>query len=507
MHNSLFWKTPLEDFKMIKESEQKTENVMQYKQNKLFNILNTIEDGICVVNQQYDIEYVNDAIKKQFGSIEKHKCYQYLHNREEACLWCKFQEILEGKTIRWEWLSSKDQKIYDITDSPLENPDGSISKLQIFRDITEQKKAECVVQEAREYAESIVNTIRESLVVLDEGLRVISASPSFYKTFKVSPEETVGQLIYDLGNGQWNIPKLRELLEEIIPKHITFDDFEVEHDFEIIGRKTMLLNARLLNRDNGKSKMILLAVKDITEQKHLEELVKLRTDALNNQREQFISVLIHDLKGPLVPMLGFTKRLIDGKAKSQEDAITYLKVIHTSSQELLTTIENTSRDLREKSALKSFNPEKLNFKDILLSIVTKSLIEIENRGLEIFINGKNRSNWCELEGVIFKGDLSQLKTLIENLLGNAIKYAKSAIIIKFDKNDSDIHFVISDDGPGIHEEYQENIFEQYYQIPESKKGTGIGLFSVKKVVENHGGKIIIHSFINKGTSFEVTLPG
>lgn len=483
---------------------------MQYNQNKLLNILNTIEDGICIVNQQYDIEYVNDVIKKQFGSIIGHKCYQYFHNRKEACPWCKIQEILEGKTIRWEWVSSKDQKTYDITDSPLENPDGSISKLQTFRDITEQKEVKRVVQEAHEYAQSIVNTIRESLVVLDENLRVICVNPSFYKTFKVSPEETVGQLIYDLGNRQWNILKLRELLEEIISKHLTFDDFEVEHDFLNIGRKTMLLNARGLHMvmDNKhKLWMILLAIEDITERKHLEELVELRTEALNIQREQFISVLIHDLKGPLVPMLGFTKRLIEGKAKSQEDSIAYLKIIHESSQELLTTIENTSRDLREKLVLKSFNPEELNFKDILLSIVTKSLTEIENRGLEIFINGKNRSNWCELEGVIFKGDLSQLKTLIGNLLGNAIKYAKSSIKIELDKTNSDIHFVISDDGHGISEEYKEKIFEQYYQMPGSIKGTGIGLFSAKKVVENHSGKIVVYSVKNKGTSFEVTLPG
>ena len=109
--------------------------------------------------------------------------------------------------------------------------------------------------------------------------------------------------------------------------------------------------------------------------------------------------------------------------------------------------------------------------------------------MKIFINNKNRRSWSELENVIFKGDISQLKTLLENLLGNAIKYAKSAIKIELDKTDSDIHFVISDNGPGILEGYREKIFEQYYQPPGSQKGTGIGLYSVKKVVENHGGKI------------------
>ena len=100
------------------------------------------------------------------------------------------------------------------------------------------------VTKLQEYAESIVNTVREPLIVLDQDLRVVTASRSLYEVFKVKPEETVGQLIYDLGNKQWDIPKLRELLEDILPKKATFDDYEVEHNFATIGRRTMLLNAR-----------------------------------------------------------------------------------------------------------------------------------------------------------------------------------------------------------------------------------------------------------------------
>jgi PAS domain-containing protein len=97
---------------------------------------------------------------------------------------------------------------------------------------------------AQEYAESIVDTVREPLIVLDHELRVISASRSFYEVFKVKPEETTGRLIYDLGNKQWDIPKLRELLETILPEQATFDDYEVEHDFATIGKRTMLLPSK-----------------------------------------------------------------------------------------------------------------------------------------------------------------------------------------------------------------------------------------------------------------------
>lgn len=122
--------------------------------------------------------------------------------------------------------------------------------------------------------EGIVETIREPLLVLDRDLRIVTASRSFYEFFKVKPEETVGQFIYDLGDKQWNISKLRELLETILPQQTAFDNYEVEHDFVTIGRRTLLLNARQIEREVGKERIILLAIEDITERKKYEEKIQ-----------------------------------------------------------------------------------------------------------------------------------------------------------------------------------------------------------------------------------------
>ena len=136
------------------------------------------------------------------------------------------------------------------------------------------KRADRAVKEALEYAESIVETVREPLVVLDTDLKVISVNHSFYQTFKVKPEETAGKLIYDLGNRQWNIPKLRVLLEEIIPRNNQFQNFEVDHEFPTIGRKIMVLNARQIYSKGIGAHRILLAIEDITEQKKAETEIK-----------------------------------------------------------------------------------------------------------------------------------------------------------------------------------------------------------------------------------------
>jgi len=132
-----------------------------------------------------------------------------------------------------------------------------------FTDITESKRA-LVQQEMLDYLKSIVATIRDSLVVLDGDLKVITASRSFYQTFQVQPDSTEGVLLYELGDGQWNIPSLRELLEKILTTNASFQDFAVEHDFPGIGHKKMLLNARKVYREDIDTGRILLAIEDTT---------------------------------------------------------------------------------------------------------------------------------------------------------------------------------------------------------------------------------------------------
>ena len=170
----------------------------------------------------------------------------------------------------------------------------------------ELKVIKKAADEAGEYAESIINTVREPLIALDQDLRVVSVSRSFYEFFKVKPEETVGQLIYDLGNKQWNIPKLRELLETILPQKATFDNYEVEHDFAAIGRRIMLLNARQIQRVLGKERIILLAIEDITERREIEnglEKTRKELEAIKKSEDEareYAESIINTVREPLI---------------------------------------------------------------------------------------------------------------------------------------------------------------------------------------------------------------
>lgn len=144
--------------------------------------------------------------------------------------------------------------------------------LEVLEDITEQKRAEELqgklygMTMRAEYAEDIISTVHEPLVVLDGDLRVVSANPAFYRTFQTTPQETDGHMLYDLGNRQWDIPELRQLLEKILPESAKVDDFVIEHDFPGIGRRRMVINARQIGEDSHKH-LILLAIEAITDRK------------------------------------------------------------------------------------------------------------------------------------------------------------------------------------------------------------------------------------------------
>ena len=152
------------------------------------------------------------------------------------------------------------------------------------------------VKDGHSLAHAIVDTVREALIVLDGDLRVVAASRSFYQTFGANPQDTQGQLFYDLDNGQWNIPALRRFLEEVIPQHRAIEGYEVEHGFPTIGRRTMLLNARqVFEEEHPDSTLLLLAIEDITQRRDAER----EKDELLRQKEMLLQEMQHRVANSL----------------------------------------------------------------------------------------------------------------------------------------------------------------------------------------------------------------
>ena len=168
------------------------------------------------------------------------------------------------------------------------------------------------------YIRSVVDTVREPFLILDEDLKVLSANKTFYATFRVSAEETENKNVYDLGNGQWDIPKLKILLEDILPKNTFFEDFKVEHAFPKIGTKTMLLNARRIYTTGQERPIMLLAMEDVTKQKQLEDQLKEYTKSLTKEvakRTAELERRVNELERINKIMVGRETKMIELKAE------------------------------------------------------------------------------------------------------------------------------------------------------------------------------------------------
>jgi two-component system CheB/CheR fusion protein len=239
-------------------------------QNDMKNLLDNINVGTIFLNDTLRIKrftreaaqvyrLVASDVGRQLADIKSNIQDDDLLADAQAVLDTLVPREREVRTVSGAWYLARIQP-YRTLDNVI---DGVVLT---FTDITKRMLAESAMKDARELAESIVNTVREPLIVLDGALKVISASRSFYENFRVAPQDTVGRQLYELGNRQWDIPKLRELLETILPDNEVIENFEVEHDFPGIGKRKMLLNARRITGKTDGTQLILLAIEEVAGQ-------------------------------------------------------------------------------------------------------------------------------------------------------------------------------------------------------------------------------------------------
>ncbi len=352
-------------------------------------------------------------------------------------------------------------------------------------------------------AESIVETVREPLILLDEKLGVIRVNRSFFKTFRVAANETSGRPLRELGDGQWNIPKLLTLLDKIISSGDSFEDFEVVHDFPGIGRRVMLLNARLLRQAEDDGRLVLLAIEDITVRRELEEKLKRQSEALarsNRDLEEFAYVASHDLQEPLRMVVSFTQllsRRYKGRLDAEADEFIAFAVDGAKRmQRLINDLLAYSRlDRREAGAA---------------SASAADAVEAALASLQTLI--KETEARVEVGPLpLVRVDPGQLGQLFQNLIGNAIKFRAPdrppVIRIGAERDGTLWRFRVEDNGIGVDPRYFEKVFVIFERLHGMEvPGTGIGLALCRKIVGRHGGKIWIESEKGRGAVLCFTLP-
>ena len=375
--------------------------------------------------------------------------------------------------------------------------------------------AEEVLRAAHTYAESIFETAREPLLLLDEQLRVRAANRAFFEQFHVSPAETEGRRLYDLGDGQWDVPRLRLLLEEIIPHDGRLDNFEVQYDIPQLGRRTLLLNARRVCPAAGRGQGICLSIEDVTEKRQaredrrrlheeLEERVRRRTaelEAANQELEAFSYSVAHDLRSPLRAMEGYARILVEEHAPALPPAVSeYVRDIRRNAVMMGLLIDDLlafSRLSRQPLQKRLVAPG-----PIVRQVLEELRGEREGRSVETVVG--------ELPPCY--ADPSLLKQVWSNLLGNALKYTRkrdqARVEVGSRKQDGEQVYFVRDDGVGFDMRYAAKLFGVFQRLHRAAdfEGTGVGLAIVKRVVQRHGGRVWAEAAVNQGATFSFTLP-
>jgi PAS domain S-box-containing protein len=382
--------------------------------------------------------------------------------------------------------------------------------------ITDRIRNSRELAEAKEFSESIVETVSQPLAVLNRDLQIVSVNRAFVEFFKQPAEYARGRVFEVMLNLWWSGNALRSALEKVLARDQPLEQFQVDTDLPGVGKRTLLFNARRLYRKQGSPPLLLIAMEDITARRQAEEKMKqlnqelesrvaVRTEALkksNEQMEAFCYSIAHDLRAPLRSMTGFSGILLNDHARQlDERARDYIGRIHQSAERM----DRLIRDLLSYGRLNTAGLEiqDVNVDETFRTILSHNVEEIKNKRATITKTGT-------LPRV--RGHPVVLQTILTNLLANAMKFVAPGVepVISVSNEDRGklARIWVTDNGIGIAPRNRGKIFGVFERLhsPESYPGTGIGLAIVHKGIERMGGHVGVESELGKGSRFWIELP-
>lgn len=361
------------------------------------------------------------------------------------------------------------------------------------------------VPAAQQLLLDIIDTVREPLLVLDAEFRVLQANRSFLTTFRLEESDAVGVPLFEIGRGQWDIAPLRELLQDRLAAQPHLNDFDFEHVFPGIGRKIMMLNARLVSQGPELPRIILLAIEDVTvrrlaEQRLLAQRAELQRS--NEALDEFASVASHDLQEPLRKILTFGERLTKSAGAGLSDESRHeLDRMMGAAARMRVLITDVLRYAQISARAEVFAATDLT------RAAEEVMADLESRMIEI-------GGTVELHALpTVDADVTQMRQLLQNLIGNAIKYRRqdAALVVRISSSQArsghyEIH--VADNGIGFSPHHGDRIFKMFERLHSREKyeGSGIGLAICRKIAERHQGTISATGSAGVGATFTISLP-
>lgn len=342
------------------------------------------------------------------------------------------------------------------------------------------------------YAEAIVASLSEPMVILDKSLKIKSANNAFFKLFKLHKKEIYGKSIFGFSVKKNEIPNLKKILNDVFIKNIPVHEIELTHTFERVGEKTIIIGARRIVLEGYKTKLMLLSIEDISERK--------MKDA---QKDDFVGYVTHELKTPLTSMSMFIQILTGYHKKTQDKKSQFLLSKVTTQMDRLSKLLDSFADVyKAQSGKLEIKKEQTDLNNLVSEAIeafqyTQSTHDIQHIG--------------QIKKPIHI-DKERIHEVIVNLLTNAIKYSPTAdkIIVTLSEDEKNATVSVQDFGLGIPKEEKEKVFERFFRVKGKEdlniKGLGLGLYIVSNIIKQHKGKLWVESTEGRGSTFSFSLP-
>lgn len=483
--------------------------------------MDAVSSGIVITDhleRDYPIIYCNAAFQQMTGYSQQevigHNCRLLQGDDRDQ----KGREVIKAALANGEGCQvemrnyKKNGTLFwnELILSPVKDSAGTVTHyIGVQNDITRRKQAELALEgqqkypglndkeqireleENEAYLAGVVETLRESILVLDEKINIVRINEHFCRFFKVNEQEVIGRPLTELCNGVWNIPALTDLLNNILPHNNPFEGFELAHDFPYIGKKVLLLNARQITLKGKYQKRLLLAMEDITQWRAQEQ-----------RKDSFITLASHELKTPLTNLKAHVQLLKRIAEKNDDQA--YLKPLGTVSRSV-SRLDVLIDDLLEVAQLQlekvPFRYSNFNLDDLLKECI--EAVQETTPTHQIKVSGETGRN--------ISADIMRMEHVLLNLLGNAVKYSPGSkeVNVHVKVLAGFIKVSITDNGIGISSDEQQKIFERFYRaenIQHYFQGIGIGLYICQQHIKEHQGTLWVESEPGKGSVFSFTVP-
>ena len=474
--------------------------------NDLQNILNSTDVATLFLDTDNNIRFFTPAAKSLFNVIASDV------GRPLGDLTRRFQDndllpdacavLASHAPVRRE-VRADDGSWFMRAMLPYRGEDGQVEGLVItFAGISEIKAAEREIEVARAYLDSIIATIRQPLVVLDEELRVISASSSFHRIFSVKPEDLIGRHLLSAGN-HLDVPALRDFLASIQTRGTTATDQEVGMELPGLGSRTFSMSARVLLEALSVKRKILVAIVDVTDMKReskVLEAAKSEAERANVGKSRFLAAASHDLRQPLQ-----TISLLQGMLEKRIRDEPTLKLVRRLDETV--------------NAMSSMLDKLLDINQLEAGIVRPAIVDFPIKRLldELttefaYHTAASGLDWRVVSSSLaIRSDPRLLEQIMRNLLSNAVKYtADGKLLLGCRRHGDNLRIEVWDTGPGIPELELPAIFEEFHQLDnparERSKGLGLGLAIVQRLADLLGHKIDVRSRVGAGSVFTIEVP-